>query len=208
MWSISPAEGSSPRKTGTKVPTTRDVFVRDASVGDADAIAAIGREAVPAQYAGLLDPAVMKATMLQAYLPSALVACIERCHGASDAFFLVAERSRQVVGFLHFDSFGPEPELHRLYVDSRNRGAGIGTLLMNALHGRLPAESAYMLLVVAGNDRAVRFYERHGLHVAQVVDGLAYYSEHTGVVFPSNTRPFHPVLMRRRVSGSGTPADR
>jgi ribosomal protein S18 acetylase RimI-like enzyme len=202
VWSIAGSEGA-PRKAGTRVPTTRDVIVRDASVGDTDAIAAIGREAVPAQYAGLLDPAVMNATMTQTYLPSALVACIERCQAASDAFFLVAERSRQVAGFLHFDSFGPEPELHRLYVDGRNRGAGIGTLLMNALHARLPAESAYMLLVVPGNDRAVRFYERHGLHVAQVVDGLAYYSEHMGVVFPFDTRPFHPVLMRRSVSGSG-----
>ena len=28
----------------------------------------------------------------------------------------------------------------------------------------------YMLLVVAGNDRAVHFYERHGLHVGGFVD--------------------------------------
>jgi hypothetical protein len=47
-----------------------------------------------------------------------------------------------------------------------------------------------MLLVVAGNDRAVRFYERQGLHVAELVDGLAYYRDRMGVVFPADTASF------------------
>jgi ribosomal protein S18 acetylase RimI-like enzyme len=181
--------------------TTRSVLVRDAAGSDADAIAAIGSEALPAQYAGLVDPAAVAAVVSQAYERSAVTECIDRCQSAPDALFLVAERSRQVVGFLHFDSFGPEPELHRLYLEPRARGAGIGTLLMNALHARLPAESAYMLLVVAGNDRAVRFYQRHGLHVSRLVDGLAYYRERMGVVFPPGTRPVGLVLMRRTVAG-------
>ena len=55
-----------------------------------------------------------------------------------------------------------------------------------------------MLLVVAGNDRAVRFYERQGLHVAELVDGLAYYRDRMGVVFPADTASFRLLLMRRR----------
>src|SRR5262245_13336647 len=152
---------------------------------------------MPAQYAGLVDRAAIEAAVSQTYDLSAVARCIERCHEASDAWFLVCEQARQVVGFLHFDSFGPEPELHRLYVDPRRRGAGIGTLLMNELHARLDAELAYVLLVVAGNDRAVRFYEHHGVHVERLVDGLAYYSERMGVTFPAGTRPFRLVLMRR-----------
>ena len=58
-----------------------------------------------------------------------------------------------------------------------------------------------MLLVVAGNDRAVRFYERQGLHVSRLVDGLVYYRERMGVVFPPETRPVALVLMRRTVAG-------
>ena len=181
--------------------TAQGVLVRDATGTDAEAIAAIGSEAMPAQYTGLVDPAALDAVVSQTYARSAVTECIDRCRRASDAFFLVAERSGQVVGFLHFDSFGPEPELHRLYLERRQRGAGIGTLLMNELHARLPAESKYMLLVVAGNDRAVRFYERHGLHVSRIVDGLAYYSERMGVVFPPETRPVGLVLMRRTVAG-------
>jgi ribosomal protein S18 acetylase RimI-like enzyme len=185
----------------TNMLTAQDVLVRDATGTDADAIAAIGSKAMPAQYAGLVDPAAIAAVVSQAYEPSAVTECIDRCQRASDAAFLVAERSGKVVGFLHFDSFGPEPELHRLYLELRHRGAGIGALLMNALHARLPTELAYMLLVVAGNDRAVRFYERHGLHVSRLVDGLAYYSERMGVVFPSGTSPVGLVLMRRNVTG-------
>ena len=186
---------------GANVLTAQDVLVRDAYGSDADAIAAIGAEAMPAQYAGLVDPAALDAVVRQTYAPSAVGECIEHCQGASDAYFLVAERSGHVVGFLHFDSFGPEPELHRLYLEHRHREAGIGTLLMNELHARLPAECAYMLLVVAGNDRAVRFYERHGLLVSRIVDGLVYYGDRMGVLFPPGTRPVGLVLMRRSVAG-------
>ena len=54
-----------------------------------------------------------------------------------------------------------------------------------------------MLLVVEGNDRAVAFYQRHGLQIAEHVDGLVYYRERMGVDFPPSTRPFHLVLMRQ-----------
>jgi len=180
---------------------TEDLLLRDAAPADAAAIAAIGREAVPAQYADLIDPAVIDAAVSQTYAPSAIARCIERCRGAQDASFLIAESSHQVAGFLHFDSFGPEPELHRLYLDRRRRGAGIGSLLMDELHDRVPADLAYMLLVVAGNDGAVRFYERHGLRVEGTVDGLEYYSERMGVVFPPDAPSVRMILMRRRVSG-------
>jgi ribosomal protein S18 acetylase RimI-like enzyme len=175
------------------------VLLRDASPSDASAIAAIGTAAMPAQYAGLIDPEVIAAAVDQAYAPSAVADCIERCSAAEDASFLVAEWSDHVVGFLHFDAFGPEPELHRLYLDREHRGAGIGSMLMEGLHERVPADLAYMLLVVAGNDGAVRFYRRHGLHVERTVDGLEYYSERMGVVFPSGAPPVRLILMRRSV---------
>ena len=178
---------------------TRDVLVRDAAPEDAAAVSAIGTEAMPAQYAGLIDPAVIAAAVSQTYAPSAIAECIERCQEAEDAIFLVAESSRQVAGFLHFDAFGPEPELHRLYLDPLRRGAGIGSLLMDELHQRVPADLAYMLLVVAGNDGAVRFYERHGLRREATVNGLEYYSERMGVVFPADAPPAQLMLMRRRV---------
>lgn len=154
---------------------------------------------MPAQYAGLVDPAVIAAAVSQTYAPGAIAECIERCSSAEDANFLVAEWSDHVVGFLHFDAFGPEPELHRLYLDRECRGAGIGSLLMDELHQRVPADLAYMLLVVSGNDGAVRFYRRHGLRVERTVDGLQYYSDRMGVVFPADAPPVRLMLMRRAV---------
>jgi ribosomal protein S18 acetylase RimI-like enzyme len=174
-----------------------EVCVRDASAEDAAAVTAIGSRAMPAQYVGLVDPAAVDAATAQTYSLDAIAGCIERCQNAPDAEFLVAERAGDVVGFLHYDCFGPEPELHRIYLDSAFRGGGVGTQLIEELHSRLPSRMEYMLLVVEGNDRAVRFYERHGLHVAELVDGLAYYSDRMGVQFPEDTKPFRLVLMRR-----------
>ena len=139
-----------------------DVIIRDAFEADADAISVIGKKAMPAQYAGLVDPAATEAAVEQSYAPSAVAECITRCHEATDAVFVVAERTGQVIGYLHFDSFGPEPELHRLYLDDSERGGGVGALLMDALHARIGMDADYMLLVVEGDEGAVRFYERWG----------------------------------------------
>jgi ribosomal protein S18 acetylase RimI-like enzyme len=199
MWSISQSRSSPLEDGGTDVSGARDTLLRDAADDDAAAIAAIGTQAMPAQYAGLVDSRVIDAAVSQTYTPSAIIECLERCDAAPDACFLVAERSHDVVGFLHFDAFGPEPELHRLYIDPLHRGVGVGTLLMDELHARVPSDLAYMLLVVAGNDGAVRFYRRHGLCVERIVDGLGYYSERMGVEFPADAPPVDLVLMRRHV---------
>ena len=64
------------------------------------------------------------------------------------------------------------------------------------MHG-IGGDSDYMLLVVEGNDSAFRFYERSGLQVEALVDGLSYYAERMGIRFPPGMRPFKLVLMRR-----------
>jgi ribosomal protein S18 acetylase RimI-like enzyme len=170
--------------------------VRDAVASDARRIAAIGATAMQAQYEGLVDRVAVEAAVEQSYSIPAVRQCIAECSRAPSAEFLVAERNESVVGYLHFDCMGPEPELHRLYVDAAQRGGGVGAVLMTELHARLE-NPHYMLLVVAGNDRAVAFYERHGLRVERRVDGLTYYRERMGVSFPEGTRPFELVLMRR-----------
>jgi diamine N-acetyltransferase len=170
--------------------------VRQAVAQDAPRIADIGAASMRVQYEGLVDPLAVEAAVVQSYSVAAVASCIELCSRTASAEFLVAEHQSDVVGYLHFDCFGPEPELHRLYVDASQRGGGVGTLLMDELHARLE-EPHYMLLVLAGNDRAVGFYQRHGLEVERRVDGLRYYRERMGVAFPNGTKPFELVLMRR-----------
>ena len=83
-----------------------DVLIRDAVEADADAISVIGKKAMPAQYAGLVDPVATEAAVEQAYAPSAVAECITRCHEATDALFIVAERGRGI-GVLQYRSVGP-----------------------------------------------------------------------------------------------------
>lgn len=98
------------------------VRIRVAEPTDASAVASIGSAAMSAQYIGLVDPEAVRAAVLQTYSVESIADCLERCRRADPAAFLVAEREGAIEGFLHFDSFGPEPELHRLYVDVKAGG--------------------------------------------------------------------------------------
>jgi ribosomal protein S18 acetylase RimI-like enzyme len=175
----------------------RDTTVRDAVPADAPAVAAIGRIAVPETYTDVIsDPAVMQSIVEQSYALDALRDSIARCAAAGDAHFLVAECGREIVGFLHYDREGPEPELHRIYVEAALKRQGIGSALLRELHLRLPRDASYILMVVAANRPAVSFYERHGLVEAAHVDGVAYMHEHMGVEFPLGTRPVPALILR------------
>lgn len=171
--------------------------VRTATKDDAADISRIGSASMRAQYRGLVDPAAVEAAVAQSYSLDSLATCIDRCSRSEAAHFLVAEDDGTVVGYLHFDDFGPEPELHRIYVDPDARRGGIGALLLNELHARLPPQVHYMLLVLEGNDRAIAFYQRHGFDIDLHVDGLTYYRDRMNVTFPEDTQPFRLVLMRR-----------
>jgi ribosomal protein S18 acetylase RimI-like enzyme len=187
--------------------TTPDTIVRDAVASDADAVAAIGRVAVPDTYKDLIeDAAVMNAIVEQSYAIDALCDCIARCACNADAHFLVAQRHGQVVGFLHYDSEGLERELHRIYVEPTQKRRGIGSLLLEELHRRLARGDSYILMVVAANRPAVAFYERHGFLEAARVDGVAYMHEKMGVEFAAGTPPV-PALILRFTPTDGIAAD-
>ena len=113
------------------------VAVREATPEDAHAISVIGRTAMPVQFAGLVDAEVVQAVATQTYEPSAVAECIRRCNAADDALFLVAEIEGQVVGYLHFDPFDGDPELHRIYIGAEYRSRGVGAALVAELHERL-----------------------------------------------------------------------
>jgi ribosomal protein S18 acetylase RimI-like enzyme len=172
------------------------LVVRDATRADAEAVSSIGRVSMPVQFEGLVDAVVVDAVATQTYEPAAVAECISHCTDADDAVFLVGEIDGAVVGYLHYDSFGEEPELHRIYIDQRFRSQGVGAALIEALHARLQPDT-YILLVVKGNDGAIRFYERQGLTEEDVLDGIAHYKA-AGVSFPAKPQPFKLVVMRYR----------
>lgn len=175
---------------------TAVVTVRHARPTDAADIRAIGRQAVPDTYRGIVDPVVLHNIVEQSYSIDALTDCIARCTKSPDAHFTVAEIDGSVVGFLHYDCAGPEPELHRIYVEPALKRKGIGTALVSELHSHLPAGWTYILMVVAANLPAVSFYRRHGFAVEAEVDGPTYMSDHMGVIFPRGTKPAPALVMR------------
>jgi ribosomal protein S18 acetylase RimI-like enzyme len=109
----------------------------------------------------------------------------------------------RVVGFLHYDCEGPDPELHRIYIEPALKRKGIGSALMNELHERLAPGASYILMVVAGNLPAVTFYRRHGFVEEAKVDGPTYMSEHMGVSFPTGTPPAPALVLRFTKASSG-----
>jgi len=190
--------------------TTPETIVRDAVAADSAVVASIGRVAVPATYKDLIDDAaVMEAIVEQSYAPDRLRDCVVRCARAVDAHFLVAERDGRIVGFLHYDSEGPEPELHRIYVEPSQKRRGIGSALLQELHRRLASGDSYILMVVAANQPAVAFYERHGFVEAARVDGVAYMRERMDVEFAAGALHVPALILRftKRHEAAG-PRDR
>jgi ribosomal protein S18 acetylase RimI-like enzyme len=146
-------------------------------------------------YGEILTAAVIQAVQEQTYSLSAVVDCVKRCVQANDAEFLVVERGDQAVGFLHFDSEGREPELHRIYVDGTQTGSGAGSALMAELHRRLGGQVSYILMVLSPNSGAIRFYERHGLVIERETDAVTHYRENMGFS-PPDTPPVAAFIMR------------
>jgi ribosomal protein S18 acetylase RimI-like enzyme len=179
------------------------VTIRDAELADAAGVAAIGLAAVPETYLDIVDPVVLHNIVEQSYSIDRLRACIARCQAAGDAHFIVAELHDRVVGFLHYDCEGSDPELHRIYVEPALKREGIGSALLSELHGRLASGASYILMVIAANLPAVTFYARHGFSEDAKVDGPSYMSEHMGVSFPAGTRPAPALVLRFTKPSSG-----
>lgn len=90
------------------------------------------------------------------------------------AFVMIAEDDNRVLGYamvrLSEGSVGYSTsqcvaDIETLSVLSDARGAGIGTALMDAVNDHLLASGIHELRlgVVAGNDAALRFYDRRGM---------------------------------------------
>src|SRR5262249_32186308 len=129
----------------------------------------------------------------QTYSIETLTECITRCMTATDAEFLVAEHDGEVIGYLHYDSEGPEPELHRIYVDPGRKRGGVGSALMRELHARLPPGTQYILFVAEANTDARAFYQRHGLVVERKVEG----GSHLAIGVQVDEAPPAPAFLMR-----------
>ena len=146
--------------------------VRSATVGDAPAIAAVQVRSWRAGYRGILPEAVLAA-----------LSVLERearwrtiLDGDGDGgFTLVAagRRERVVAGFCSIVLPSRDPdadertgEVAALYVDPSRWRHGVGRTLLDEALARVPAGrwQRMTLWVLAGNERARRFYAAAGFH--------------------------------------------
>jgi len=164
--------------------------IRTAVAGDAPSISAIGSVAFPAVHDEVIGAEAAASVVAQTYSVEALTACIDACARAEDAHFLVADEGGSVVGYLHYDCEGPEPELHRIYVDPNRKRGGIGSALLAELNTRLGTGNSYVLLVAEQNEAARSFYERKGFVLEARVIGNEYYSKAMGIDLPPVPRPY------------------
>ncbi len=175
------------------------MLTRPANVADAPAIAEIGRVAFPPTYADSLDSAVIDTVVAALYTDEAIATAVRAAAEEPRSRFLVVEHEGRIVGFLHYDETGAEPELHRIYLAPDAIGVGAGSALMNALNASLPPSAPYVLLVATANTRAIAFYERHGLAVREAVDSVDYYRRNMSVDIDSEAEPYPAFIMERRV---------
>ena len=143
------------------------LVIRDAVADDAEAVARVHVRSWQAAYEGLIDQEVLDG-----------LSVTERADGWRRIFAeplptslgtLVAERDGAVVAWASFgsgrDLDGPDDaELYGLYADPDAWSTGAGHALLDAAEQRMidAGHTRAYLWVLDGNDRADRFYARHG----------------------------------------------
>lgn len=79
------------------------------------------------------------------------------------AYYIVAEEQDEIIGYAGMWGILDEGEITNIAVKSKNRGAGIGSLILEALlnYAKEKALSRITLEVRAGNEKAKKLYHRH-----------------------------------------------
>ncbi|KAA0697622.1 GNAT family N-acetyltransferase [Neorhizobium sp. P12A] len=152
-----------------------DVVIREATLDDATAIAALHVVAWQRAY-GALAPLEVQAIVDEAFR---LRKWREKLSAPSaDQLVIVAERNSALVGFgaagaPSEEIFGGRGEIRFLYIDPERKRQGVGRRLLSELVAHLQrcGYSGAALGVVEGNGDALAFYEALGGRVAgQYID--------------------------------------
>ncbi len=149
------------------------IFYRDARADDADALAAFAAASFTETFGHLYPPQDLADFLADNY--GAALHAEQIADG--ETRFELALRDGAIVGYsksggVKMDTTATERsrELHRLYVDSSVKGAGVARALMDNVLGWARGEGAdaLYLSVWENNERAQRFYRRYGFeHIGE-----------------------------------------
>ncbi|WP_232703049.1 GNAT family N-acetyltransferase [Halobacterium wangiae] len=134
--------------------------VREATPADAEAVARVADAAWHDAHAGIVGEDAVEAFLAEYYDPDALR---ERYRDAESVTF-VAEDTERVVGYASGVPADDGYTLGSLYVHPDRQGAGIGSRLLARVEdaARQADYDAVDLVVMAGNDDSIGFYESKG----------------------------------------------
>jgi GNAT superfamily N-acetyltransferase len=136
--------------------------IRAAEVGDAHAIARVHVRTWEQAYSHVFSPEALAQRSVE-HREAQWRDWLER--GVAAIF--IAEADGVVIGFASAGESGDFPgsgEVHAIYVEAEHWGSGIGPALLERAEDALRVRGFgdAVLLVLADNPRARRFYERHG----------------------------------------------
>ncbi len=144
---------------------TSAIEIRPATPFDAYALAIVHCDSIRAAFSGLLDDYVAERSSLP-YCEQGWIGRLDKCEVAT----VVLTCGKQIVGFA---SVGPSPdedvkgiagELDRIYLHPSVWGHGHGSVLLRWCEEKLTELKfrTIKLWVFEVNERALRFYEKHG----------------------------------------------
>ena len=180
-----------------------DLRVRWAGADDARGVAVVHVDSWREAYRGLIDQSVLDALSVDqrsegwSHWIDLSLSTRSNDGAAAPHRLLVTEVGGQIAGWASFGA-GRDPgmsqlgELAGIYVHPAQWSTGVGNALLGRVERELLAESFTdgYLWVLRGNDRATRFYERHGWHA----DGVEKTGEAGGVT------GLHEIRHSRRLS--------
>ncbi|MBL8548457.1 MAG: GNAT family N-acetyltransferase [Hyphomonadaceae bacterium] len=147
------------------------VTYRDAVAGDAQALADFWRETFTATFGALYPVADLKRFIAESYVRAAVAGELadgENSHRlAVEGETIVGASKLGAFKLPHEADVAHPLELHRLYVVAAAKGTGVADALMAWTKTRARAQGAEALYlgVYQGNERAQRFYARHGFSI-------------------------------------------
>lgn len=139
-------------------PDGGEVVVRPANGDDLAAVLDVGHRTWPSTFEPIAGPEYVEMGLAKWWTPDAVIPAIR-----SGRTF-VAEVDGDVVAMAVHGPHEDEHVLWKLYVLPERQGGGVGRRLLQAVLRRASelGHTRLAVPVVEGNDRALRFYERHG----------------------------------------------
>ena len=137
-----------------ELPLGRPAVLRNGVAADVAGIRALGEVVLPATY-DPIDPALTGLVLGEWWSVRSIAEQLERLP------HVVAEVDGTVVGVSNLGQRDDRWVMWKLYVHPEHHGSGLGARLLAATEELVPGDTLW-LEHVAGNDRAARFYRRHG----------------------------------------------